>query len=224
LTFSARPRLLALPLLMSLAFLGAACGAVRPPVRSPLEDPASVAASSVPLPTASVPVPGATSAAGDTAPSQAEVEPASARASALMAEWLAVPPRELTVVTAEAVVWPSACLGVTLPGMGCADRLTPGFRIVLRDGFGVTHEVHAAVAGGDARWTGQVTATGVLTSLDRGAQRAVVTVAGKALTLRVAPGTLVLPAARAGAGVVVAYDPGASGSALPTAAWIGPAS
>lgn len=215
-------RILALAALAALASVTLACGAVRPPVRSPLAEPTaapSVPASAVPPVVTSTPL-----ARGDAAPPAAEVEPAAARATALLAEWLAVPARELSVVAAESVVWPSACLGVTQPGAACASVQTPGFRVLLRDGLGGLHAVHSAADGGDARWAGEAQARGVLTSLDRGTQRAAVTVeGGRVLTLRLVPGTFVAPGVRAGAEVAVAYDPAGTSNGTPTAAWLVPA-
>jgi len=195
-----------------------ACGAVRPPTRSPLAEPtatATVVATTLPPVVTSTAVP-----RGDVPPLPAEVEPAAARAAALLAEWLALPARELAVTAAEAVVWPSSCLGAPRPGEACADVRTPGFRVVARDGLGGTHAVHLAAEGGAARWAGAVQARGVLTSLDRGAQRAAVTIEGRALMLRLVPGTLVAPAVRAGAEVAVGYDLAGIASGTPVAAWL----
>lgn len=210
-------RLLAL---LAVASLTLACGAVRTPARNPLAEPSATA------PSVAVPpvVTSTASARGDGPPPRAEVEPAAARGVALLAEWLALPARELAVTAAEAVVWPSSCLGVTRPGEVCAAVQTPGFRVVARDGLGGTHTVHAAADGGAARWAGEAQARGVLTSLDRGAQRASVTVDGRALTLRLAPGTLLGPGLRAGVEVAVGYDPAGTASGVPVAAWLVPAS
>ena len=196
---------------------------MRPPVRSPLAEP-SLTASVAPTAAVSAVPPVVTStplARGDAVPTAAEVEPAAARATALLAEWLAVPARELSVVAAESVVWPSACLGVVQPGAACASVQTPGFRVLLRDGLGGLHAVHSAADGGDARWAGEVQARGVLTSLDRGTQRASVTVeGGRVLTLRLVPGTFVAPGVRAGVEVAVAYDSAGTSNGTPTAAWL----
>lgn len=201
-----------------------ACGAVRAPARSPLAEP-SATPTSMPA-TAAVPPVGTSTAAprGDGPPLPAEVEPAAARAVGLLAEWLALPPRELAVAAAEPVIWPSSCLGAARPGEACADVRTPGFRVIARDGLGGTHAIHAAADGGAARWVGAVQAHGVLTSLDRGTQRVSVTVEGRALTLRLAPGTLVGPGVRAGVEVAFGYDPAGPASGVPVAAWLVPAS
>lgn len=214
---SGTSRLLAL---LAVASLTLACGAVRAPARNPLAEP-SVTAPSVAVPPV---VTSTASARGDGPPPRAEAEPAAARATALLAEWLALPARELAVTAAEPAVWPSSCLGVTRPGEVCAAVQTPGFRVVARDGLGGTHTVHAAADGGAARWAGEAQARGVLTSLDRGAQRASVTVDGRALTLRLAPGTLLGPGLRAGVEVAIGYDPAGTASGVPVAAWLVPAS
>lgn len=210
--------------MLLLALIGAltlACGAVRPPARNPLAEPPLTPTVPAPAGTAFPPVVTSTpTARGDSAPPPAEVEPAVARATALLAEWLALPPREFTFVAGEALVWPSSCLGVEQPGVACAGVQTPGFRVRLRDGLGGVHSVHLAADGGGARWAGEQRVRGVLTSLDWGTRRAVVAVDGAALSLRLAPGTLVGPGARAGVEVTTGYDPAASASGTPVAAWL----
>jgi hypothetical protein len=51
------------------------------------------------------------------------------------------------VVSVEPVDWSDACLGIERPGMMCAQVITPGFRITLRDADGSEHEVRASVDG-----------------------------------------------------------------------------
>jgi hypothetical protein len=51
-----------------------------------------------------------------------------------------------------------------------------------------------------------------------------VTVEGRALTLRLAPGTLVGSGVRVGVEVAVGYDPAGTASGVPVAAWLVPAS
>ena len=51
-------------------------------------------------------------------------------------ERLGVPVKEIPIRSLEAHDWPDACLG--LPGKGCTEEITPGFRVVLgppADGF-----------------------------------------------------------------------------------------
>jgi hypothetical protein len=53
---------------------------------------------------------------------------------AALASELGVQPDALTIVSAEAVEWPDACLGVAEPGQMCAQVITPGYRIVVEVG------------------------------------------------------------------------------------------
>lgn len=48
-----------------------------------------------------------------------------------VAAQLQVAPADVTVVAAEAVDWPDACLGAGSPQEGCAQVVTPGYRITL---------------------------------------------------------------------------------------------
>ena len=66
------------------------------------------------------------------------------------AQQLGVTPDVLTLISYEAVDWPDACLGVVVPGMMCAQVVTPGYRIMLRGPQG-EFEVHTAAAGTPAR-------------------------------------------------------------------------
>lgn len=207
--------------------LATACAATTPPARSPLAEPrtsppaaATVTATPLPSPGPGTPPP----ARGDAPPPSGQAEPATARAIALLAEWIAIPPRDLRVAVTEAVVWPSACLGIEQPGTVCAAVATPGFRVLLRDPFGGAHSVHSATASGHARWAGEVRVRGAIAALDTAGGRVTLRTAdGAALVLRLAPGTAWVPAAsetaKVGARVVAAYDP-AGGAGTPVAAWI----
>jgi hypothetical protein len=128
------------------------------------------------------------------------------------------------VLVAEAVAWPSACLGVEYPGTVCAAVITPGFRVLLRDRAGGLHAVHLDAARGDARWAGEARAQGAITHVDRAAQRVTVDAGGRALELRLIPGTRWLPdisqTGASGARVEVGYDPSGSASLPAIAAWI----
>jgi hypothetical protein len=199
--------------------LSAACGSSNAtPVRNPLAEAPPAASSTIP------PVLPASATPGYTAPSANQLEPAAARAAALLAEWLSIPERDLTVLVAEAVAWPSPCLGVDYPGEVCAAVITPGFRVLLRDRPGGMHAVHLDAGSGGARWAGEARAEATVTSVDRSAQRATLAVQGRALELRLVPGTRWLPevnqAAMGSARVVVGYDPSGSATTPPVAAWI----
>ena len=63
-----------------------------------------------------------------------------------LAKALGLSDAEISVVSVAAMEWPNACLGVTLPGMGCAEVITPGYNVVL-EANGVVHEYHTDAAG-----------------------------------------------------------------------------
>ena len=207
-------------ILLAVAILTGACGATsESPVRNPLAEGIAPAPPSIP--------PVVTAAAmprDDSVPPPEQLEPAAGRASALLAEWLAIPERELTVMVAEAVAWPSACLGVEYPGTVCASVITPGFRVLLRDRLGGLHAVHLNAASGDARWAGEARAQGTVTNVDRTGQRATISIGGRALEVRLVAGSRWLPdlarASATAAPVTIAYDPSGSSSVPPIAAWI----
>ena len=52
-------------------------------------------------------------------------------AKADLTQRLSLPVDQISLVEAEAVVWPDASLGCPQPGMAYADVLTPGYRIIL---------------------------------------------------------------------------------------------
>lgn len=51
------------------------------------------------------------------------------------ASLLRVPAAEITVEYVEAKEWPDSCLGLPQGNEGCADVITPGYLVVLTDGF-----------------------------------------------------------------------------------------
>ncbi len=63
-----------------------------------------------------------------------------------LAKALGLSDAEISVVSVAAMEWPNACLGVTVPGMGCAEVITPGYNVVL-EANGVVHEYHTDTAG-----------------------------------------------------------------------------
>lgn len=211
-----------------LSGVGIACGAIddEAPARNPLAETAST---STPLPTATPAVlatgtPPAPPARGEvTPPPAAQAELVIARALELLAEWLSVPQRELSVSAAEPVVWPDACLGVRQP-IACAQVVTPGFRLKFQDALGAKHTVHADATSARALWAGEAVAAGTVTAVDSGARRVTVEVEGKPLLLRLVPGTRWIPAnaepTAAGHRVAVGYDPAGNASLPSTAAWL----
>lgn len=208
-----------------LASLLLACGAIEdePPPRNPLAEtaapsgPGATPTSSVsttPLPS---PVP------GDVTPPPASLaEPAAARAIELLAEWLGVPETELAFVSAEAVVWPDACLGVAQPVV-CGQVITAGFTVKLTDALGTPHTMHVDTGGSRVRWAGEATASGVVTAADLGARRLTIVANGSPLELRIAPGTSWVqddtPASLIGRSMTVGYDPAPGTAGPPSIAW-----
>ncbi len=67
-------------------------------------------------------------------------------ARAALAKALGLSDAEISVVSVAPVEWPDACLGVTVPGMGCAQVITPGYNVVL-EANGVAREYHTDAAG-----------------------------------------------------------------------------
>lgn len=66
---------------------------------------------------------------------------ATAAAKADLATRLGVAADSVTVASTEPVDWPDSCLGVTSPGIACAQVITPGFRVTLEVG-GQGYEYH----------------------------------------------------------------------------------
>lgn len=58
-----------------------------------------------------------------------------AAAKADLASRLGANAEEWKVVSVEFMEWPDACLGVSEPGVACAQVITPGFKIVLDNGL-----------------------------------------------------------------------------------------
>jgi len=204
-----------------------ACGAIDgdTPARNPLAERAASAAASAPatVPAAS-PTPPPTPPIGSATPPPASLaEAATARAIELLAEWLGVPQTQFAVVSAEAVVWPDACLGLAQP-IACTQVVTPGFRVRLRDALGAAHTVHTDANGSRIRWAGEASASGIVTAIDLGARRFTVATTGRSLELRIAPGTSWIqsdtPATLVGRSVTLAYDPAPAAAGPPSAAWV----
>ncbi|MCC7360182.1 MAG: hypothetical protein IT317_11930 [Anaerolineales bacterium] len=70
-----------------------------------------------------------------------DLSPAARAAREALAASLGLSVDQITLVSAEAVDWPDACLGLTLPGVVCAQVITPGYLIVLETDGGV-YEYH----------------------------------------------------------------------------------
>ncbi len=158
-------------------------------------------------------------------PAIGDPESASGAAIEALAERMAVGATRLRLISVEQVDWPNGCLGADLPGMMCAQAVTPGYRVLLRYDTGSTHEVRTAAS--RAVWIAQSVihatvrraegAGGVLLlTEDGGVERSVM----------LAPGTqrIDLPAGalKAEARVVLGVDDLGDGSSL-RAVWIAPA-
>ncbi|MSQ36014.1 MAG: hypothetical protein EXR63_02560 [Dehalococcoidia bacterium] len=209
----------------ALLALLAACGALAPPPRNPLgasEQLATPPSTASPLPTQPATVASTAPAAiTPAAAPAAAAEAAVARALEQLAEWLALPARDLALVAVEPATWPDACLGVAKPGETCAQVSTPGLRVVLRDALGGAHTLHADSGGRRTRWAGEQRARGTVTAIDTRAQRLTLDVDGHALVLRLVPGSSSpLDGGTLGRRAVVAFDPGGGDGRPPALAWL----
>ena len=126
----------------------AAPGATPGPASAPIRETLTLSATTPALEeTAPMSEPAATGEPSS-APTGAPAPVTAAIAGA--AQQLGVAPDALALVSYEAVDWPDACLGVVVPGVMCAQVITPGYRIVLRGPQG-EFEVHTAATGVPAR-------------------------------------------------------------------------
>ncbi len=201
--------------------LAAACGALEDsPPRNPLGGESTVvAATATPLasPTAVV--------SPSNAAAAIDLETATGLAIEAMAEWLGIPMTQLAVFGAEAVTWPNACIGLTRPGVACAEVETPGFQVTLLDAFDNPHRVHLDARGG-AVWFGLEPLRGVVSSVDALAAIVTVQVDGEAVALRASPGTTWetglggLARLFPGDEVFGAYDAAPDGEDPPVIAWL----
>lgn len=173
-----------------------------------------------PAPGASVSPPGTPSS-----PAAGDAEAATGAAIDVLANRMAVSATRLSRVSAEAVSWPDACLGASLPGQACAQIVTPGYRVVLRYDTGSTHEVRTG-GGGLAVWVAQsrLQATVAESESQRAAAAIALTDAsGRAVSVLLTPGTqrLGIPvgALKAGDRVALGVDDTRDGGAL-RAVWI----
>ena len=223
-------------LLAAVLLLAAACGSDDdPPPRNPLDDTASPD-TATPAPTASPTTPPATATAtpavtatpsgdGASAPDERALEVFTGNAIELMAEWLGVPFTDLSVDSAEALVWPNSCIGIDQPGVACTEILTPGFQVVLRDAFDGVHAIHGSTLG-QARWRGEATASGTIAAVQGGS----ITIADEdgERVLLASPGTSIegpegplgLDSIATGLRVAVGFDTSPTGSAIPVLAWL----
>ena len=87
------------------------------------------------------------------APEAAAVEPA----REALARWLGPvgDAGSIELVSADGVVWPNGCLGLSRAGVMCTEALVPGYRVMLRLGV-ATYEVRTDETGRQVRWAPQV--------------------------------------------------------------------
>ena len=233
-----------------------ACGSGSPPPTSPLaETPAAPAPAPTQADAARTPPPAPTptppTATPPTATPPATVPPApsptpaptaapapgpprdaagaSSLAVSLMAQWLGVAAAELGVARAEAVVWPSLCIGIDRPGRLCGQALTSGYLVRLRDPAGGAHTLHMRESGA-AEWAGEERLVGVVAAVDGPGSLLVISVDGVRTSVRIAPGSIRFaedPAASArpesvpvGSRVELAVDPNPAGEGPAVLAWI----
>ena len=144
----------------------------------------------------------------------------------MVAEWLGVPAIDLTVSGAREVVWPDACMGVSRPGVACAQVETPGFEVQLLDAFGGLHSVHMATRG-NALWRGGERVRGTVRAIDVANGIVTIEVEDGERALRTVPGTswpversAGLSGLSVGDAVVVATDPAPDGAQPPVIAWL----
>ena len=74
-----------------------------------------------------------------------------------LAEWLGPvgDAGSIELVSADGVVWPNGCLGLSRAGVMCTEALVPGYRVMLRLGV-ATYEVRTDETGRQVRWAPQV--------------------------------------------------------------------
>lgn len=72
----------------------------------------------------------------------AAAQPAAQAAIAALMKALGLPADQIRVVSVAAREWSDACLGVSVPGMACAEVITPGYSVVLEANEGQLYEYH----------------------------------------------------------------------------------
>lgn len=202
--------------------LAVACGqSGNAPPRSPLSDSSSGVGGRLPDPSPASVSLGRKDIVPrfhNTSPTE-DLEASVAHAIDLLSEWLGISPTQISVLSAEAVIWTNACLGIRRPGVVCEEERESGVRVVLIDGFGGEHAVHLDLDGHGV-WVGQDMVLGHVISTDVRTGRLILDVGSEPLLFRVVPGTLWQGAhdsygfgtLTAGDAVLVAYDSSPDGS------------
>ncbi len=80
--------------------------------------------------------------------------PATLAAQKRLAAALGVTANQVQLVSAEQTNWPNTCLGLTPPGQACADKVTPGWRMIF-SANGQQYEVRTNETASVVRWQPQ---------------------------------------------------------------------
>ena len=113
------------------------------------------------------------------------------------------------------------------PGIICAEVITPGYRVALRDFYQNQHLVHLDTTGG-AVWPGQMADEGILVDVQPASGRVRVEVDGDILIFRLVPGSATpgvgggAQAIEPGTPVAVSFDGAPDGNEPPVIASIVP--
>lgn len=224
---TSHPRLLAM-LLVGVVLAGAAgCTSTPPPARSPFDDRG--AAPTAPAGVTSYPPPfppgGNPAGTPPTMTSAAAREAAAGAATDALAQRMGVPAPRLRVVSIDAIEWNDRCLGVALPGVTCAQVVTPGYRVQLRADTGSTHLVHVG-PGGAIGWVPQSTVHATVQQPERAnAALALTEAGGKTVSVLLGGGTqridVPIGSLKAGNRVVLGVDDLLDGGPL-RVVWIAP--
>lgn len=136
-----------------MVFLGLLLGACRVAPGGEMPAPVALSPATTPTPTPTaiaMPTPTPTGEEPVRSPAQVdipmispELQPYVNQAVADLSQRLAIPPDAITVVSADAVVWPDAAMGCPEPGMGYAQVLTEGLQVVL-EVDGQTYAYHGS--------------------------------------------------------------------------------
>ena len=123
-----------LALILTLSFL-TACA--QPTSTSAYPPPASIPAT----PTGNVTYPAPTEVLPITTQITVDLAPQVMAAEQALSEKYNIPIDQIKIVSAEAVTWPTGCLGVVIPGVMCTDMVVNGFRIIMQAN-GQQYEFH----------------------------------------------------------------------------------
>jgi len=121
-------------LILTLSFL-TACA--QPTSTSAYPPPASIPAT----PTGNVTYPAPTEVVPITTQITVDLAPQVMAAERALSEKYNIPIDQIKIVSAEAVTWPTGCLGVVIPGVMCTDMVVNGFRIIMQAN-GQQYEFH----------------------------------------------------------------------------------